>query len=48
MPVYLKEGVNVLGIGAMDAGLVLERIVLYGKDVQKSECYMGPLDSYMV
>lgn len=48
VPVYLQEGVNVLGIGAMEAGMVLERIVLYGKDVQKSECYMGPLDSYMV
>ncbi|MBR3825887.1 MAG: glycosyl hydrolase 115 family protein [Lachnospiraceae bacterium] len=46
--VTLAEGINTLGIGALEAGVVLERVILYSKKVKKPENYMGPEDSYVV
>ncbi len=40
--VKLEAGVQRLSIGAMEAGTVLERIVLYQKDFRKKEAYLGP------
>lgn len=48
VPVTLKQGINTLGIGALEAGTVLERVILYSKKVRKPENYMGPEDSYIV
>lgn len=45
--VQCKEGLNTLGVGALEAGMVLERVVLYKKGVHKPENYMGPDDSYL-
>lgn len=44
----LKKGVQEIGIGAMEAGLVLERVILYKKGVQKKEAYLGPIESFCV
>lgn len=46
VPVMLKEGINILGVGALEAGTVLERVIVYKKGVRKPENYMGPDDSY--
>ena len=43
-----EEGVQEIGVGAMEAGLVLERVVLYKKGVQKKESYLGPTESFCV
>ncbi len=40
--VNLEAGVQQLSVGAMEAGTVLERIVLYKKGFQKKEAYLGP------
>ena len=48
VPVSLKEGVNVLSIGALEAGTVLERVILYKKGVKKPQNYMGPENSFVV
>ena len=45
--VQCKEGLNTLGVGALEAGMVLERVVLYKKGVHKPENYMGPDNSYL-
>ena len=47
-PVSLKEGVNVLGIGALEAGTVLERVIVYKKSARKPQNYMGPENSFVV
>ena len=46
--VQLESGINTLGIGALEAGAVLERVVLYKKGIKKPENYFGPNDSYVV
>ena len=43
-----EEGVQEIGIGAMEAGLVLERVILYKKGTEKKEAYLGPVESYCV
>lgn len=43
-----EEGVQEIGVGAMEAGLVLERVILYKKGVQKKESYLGPIESFCV
>lgn len=43
-----EEGVQEIGVGAMEAGLVLERVILYKKGVQKKESYLGPTESFCV
>ena len=48
VPVFLEQGINTLGIGALEAGVVLERVILYNKKVRKPENYMGSEDSYIV
>jgi hypothetical protein len=48
VPVTLEKGINTLGIGAMEAGTVLQRVILYNKKAKKPENYMGPDDSYMI
>ena len=48
VPVTLHKGVNTLGIGALEAGTVLERVIVYSKKARKPENYMGPDDTYMI
>lgn len=38
----LKAGLNSITVYAQEAGLVLERLVLYKKDVEKKKSYLGP------
>jgi len=40
--VKLETGVQKLGIGAMEAGTVLERVILYKKGASKKDAYLGP------
>ena len=46
--VTFDAGVQELSVGAMEAGMVLERIVIYKKGFQKKEAYLGPDASYVV
>lgn len=46
--VKLEAGVQTVSIGAMEAGAVLERIVIYGKGADRKEAYLGPEDSVYV
>ncbi len=46
--VTLDKGVQEIGIGAMEAGLVLQRVILYKKGVQKKDAYLGPVESFCV
>ncbi|MCM1568947.1 MAG: glycosyl hydrolase 115 family protein [Roseburia sp.] len=41
-----EEGVQHLTIGALEAGLVLERILIYPEDRKLKPSYLGPLESY--
>ena len=45
--VMLEAGVQTIGVGAMEAGMVLERVVVYSKDAEKQEAYLGPDNSFM-
>ena len=45
---FFKAGVNKLKIGALEAGFVLERIIIYQKQNQPKESYLGPEESFMV
>ncbi len=44
----LDKGVQEIGIGAMEAGLVLQRVILYKKGAQKKDAYLGPVESFCV
>lgn len=44
----LDKGVQEIGVGAMEAGLVLQRVILYKKGVQKKDAYLGPVESFCV
>ncbi len=46
--VNLEAGVQEIGIGAMEAGTVLERVIIYRKGMEKKDAYLGPDASYMV
>ena len=46
--VKLEAGVQKLGIGAMEAGTVLERVILYKKGAPKKEAYLGPDASVVI
>jgi len=48
VPVSLKEGVNVLSIGALEAGTVLERVIVYKVGIKKPQNYLGPDNSFVV
>ena len=43
---YFAEGVQELTIRAMEAGMVLERILIYPKEMKLKESYLGPLESF--
>ncbi|MDR0504153.1 MAG: glycosyl hydrolase 115 family protein [Treponema sp.] len=44
----LEKGVQEISIGAMEAGLVLERILIYRKGNQPPASYLGPPESFYV
>ena len=44
--VQLEKGINTLSVGALEAGVVLERVIVYKKGVRKPANYMGPDESY--
>ena len=44
----LEKGVREISIGALEAGLVLERILIYRKGVKLPDSYLGPTESYYV
>ena len=46
MECSFKAGVQTLTIGAMEAGMVLERIVIYPADQRLETSYLGPEESY--
>jgi len=46
--VNLEAGVQVLRIGAMEAGTVLERVIVYKKGADRKEAYLGPENSIFV
>lgn len=48
VPVNLKEGVNVLSVGALEAGTVLGRVIIYKKGMKKPQNYMGPENSFVI
>ena len=48
VPVNLKAGVNVLSVGALEAGTVLERVIIYKKGMKKPQNYMGPENSFVI
>ena len=48
VPVNLKEGVNVLSVGALEAGTVLERVIVYKKGMKKPQNYMGPENGFVI
>jgi hypothetical protein len=41
-----EKGVQEISIGALEAGLILERILIYGKDNPPLESYLGPPESF--
>jgi len=43
-----EKGVQEISIGAMEAGLILERILIYKKDCAPLESYLGPPESFYV
>jgi hypothetical protein len=43
--IYLKEGINEVTILLSDAGLVLERILIYGEKEKPKPSYLGPMES---
>ncbi|MCL2214121.1 MAG: glycosyl hydrolase 115 family protein [Treponema sp.] len=42
------KGVQEISIGAIDAGLILERILVYGKGREPLKSYLGPPESFCV
>ncbi len=46
--VMFHEGVQTVGIGAMEAGTVLERVIIYKSGTNKKQAYLGPEDSVFV
>ena len=46
--VQLESGINTLGVGALEAGVILERVIIYKKNVRKPNNYFGPDDSFLV
>lgn len=44
--VHLEQGLQTLTISALEAGLVLERILVYPEDNPPQESYLGPMESY--
>ena len=48
VPVSLEEGVNVLSIGALEAGTVLERVIVYKAGIKKPQNYLGPDNGFVV
>ena len=45
---HFTEGIQNLSIGAMEAGMVLERILIYPKDMRLKDSYLGPKESFYV
>jgi hypothetical protein len=41
-----EKGVQEISVGALEAGLVIERILIYRKDNQPLDSYLGPPESY--
>ena len=44
----LEKGVNKIQISAREAGIVLQRLVLYHIDTVKKESYLGPKESMRI
>ena len=45
---FFEAGVNKLKIGALEAGFVLERIIIYQEQNQPKESYLGPEESFIL
>jgi hypothetical protein len=43
-----KEGVQTITIGALEAGLILEKLLIYKKNSEPKESYLGPPESFYV
>jgi hypothetical protein len=41
-----EKGIQEISVNAMEAGLVLERILIYRKDKEPLKSYLGPLESF--
>lgn len=46
VPVALQKGVNELKIYAIDAGVVLEKLLIYKEEKQRKKSCLGPVESY--
>ena len=46
--VKFEKGVQEIFIGALEAGLILERILIYKKDILLLKSYLGPLESFYI
>jgi len=47
-PLTLEKGVQEIAIGALEAGLVLERVLIYQNGKPPLESYLGPPESFYV
>jgi hypothetical protein len=43
-----EQGVQKITIGALEAGLVLEKLLIYKKGSEPEKSYLGPPESYYV
>jgi hypothetical protein len=46
VPLNFEKGIQEITIGALEAGLILERILIYKKDNEPLVSYLGPKESF--
>lgn len=46
--IHCQKGIQEITIGALEAGLILERILIYCKGNEPKASYLGPMESYRV
>jgi hypothetical protein len=46
--IKLEQGVREITIGALEAGLILEKILIYKKNSEPKKSYLGPPESFYV
>jgi hypothetical protein len=46
--ITLEAGVQKIIIGALEAGLILEKILIYKKNSEPKKSYLGPPESFYV
>ena len=46
--IFFEQGVQEMTLGAMEAGVVIERVLIYKPSVHIPNSYLGPCESYMI